>query len=486
MVETEKGLLDQPIGSTVRVIVGGQLAEWEKVRTRLGNARDLEAVHDFRVALRRLRSMTRAFRADLGKRITRRLRARLKALARESSESRDLQVQRAWLQDKRLHLSDGELAGADWLLARLEQRQREADAAFAKAVSRSFGPTARMLGRVVRGLEAERRLAEPELASTRVVLRRELHRHSDDLSRKLGAISGVDAVAEAHAARIAAKRLRYLVEPFRMALANAEAFVTRLKALQDALGDLHDRLAISALLGDAIREAARAEADQLCRQLLPGKPVEETPPNQGALLARPSLIALARVVREEAAALFATLESEWFGTHPTWLEERTSALLDDLLAKEGGVEIERKYLLSAVPERARLEKPLEIEQGWLPGKALLERLRHVRSDTGEQWYRTVKSGEGLKRLEIEEPTSREIFDTMWPLTEGKPISKRRYRVVDQGWTWEIDEFVDRGLVMAELEIPTETTAVDPPDWLGDYLVREVTEDPDYLNYNLAR
>ena len=40
-----------------------------------------------------------------------------------------------------------------------------------------------------------------------------------------------------------------------------------------------------------------------------------------------------------------------------------------------GVEIERKYLLSALPARARKAPVKDIWQGWIPGEKLHERLR---------------------------------------------------------------------------------------------------------------
>ena len=52
-------------------------------------------------------------------------------------------------------------------------------------------------------------------------------------------------------------------------------------------------------------------------------------------------------------------------------------------------------------------------------------------------------------------------------------------------TWEIDEFPDRNLVMAEVELPSPSTEVTAPDWLRPHVVREVTDDPAYTNYRLA-
>ena len=91
----------------------------------------------------------------------------------------------------------------------------------------------------------------------------------------------------------------------------------------------------------------------------------------------------------------------------------------------------------------------------------------------------------MSRLEVEEPVPAELFARLWPLTEGRRIRKRRHRVKDGSLTWEIDEFPDRNLVVAEVELPSPSTEVTTPDWLRPHVLREVTDDPAYSNYRLA-
>jgi len=52
--------------------------------------------------------------------------------------------------------------------------------------------------------------------------------------------------------------------------------------------------------------------------------------------------------------------------------------------------------------------------------------------------------------------------------------------------WEVDEFTDRDLWLAEVELPSADHEAKPPDWLAPHIVREVTNEPEYLNINLAR
>lgn len=152
---------------------------------------------------------------------------------------------------------------------------------------------------------------------------------------------------------------------------------------------------------------------------------------------------------------------------------------------EPDVEIERKYLLRALPNLPAGTTSVEIEQGWIPGTRILERLRRTRGPTGVHHFRTIKFGTGIRRVEVEEEISAELFARMWPLTEGRRIAKRRHCVPHGALRWEIDEFAGRDLVLAEIELPAVDTPVVVPPWLASVMVREVTGDPAYVNANLA-
>ena len=150
-------------------------------------------------------------------------------------------------------------------------------------------------------------------------------------------------------------------------------------------------------------------------------------------------------------------------------------------------EIERKYLLRALPERVRNARALEVDQGYLPGVRINERIRRSRESSTVKYFRTIKTGQGIERIEIEEETTELFFSAVWPLTRGARVQKRRYVIPTGDVTWEIDEFLDRdGLWLAEVELTTVDQHVEIPAWLRDVMDREVTDDPRYTNHALAR
>lgn len=194
-------------------------------------------------------------------------------------------------------------------------------------------------------------------------------------------------------------------------------------------------------------------------------------------------------MREEEHARFKAIEARW-------LHDSAAALLAAIdlaratLAQRGGdTEIEHKYLLSAeptIPDEC-VRDVIAIDQGYLPGERITERLRRARHADGTlRLVRTLKTGRGLVRTEIEEDISPALFDALWPFTAGRRIRKRRTKVSAGTNTVEIDVFLDRALVLAEVELEAVDDPVDLPSWILDVLVAEVTDDPSYSNANLAR
>lgn len=161
------------------------------------------------------------------------------------------------------------------------------------------------------------------------------------------------------------------------------------------------------------------------------------------------------------------------------------ALNSDMAAND--VEIERKYLLRALPERVSGAPFVEIDQGYLPGSRINERVRRAVGPGGTTYTRTIKAGSGISRIEVEEVTSAVFFETVWPLTVGVRVRKRRYSIWEGSDEWQIDEFLDRtGFVLAELELEHAEQRVEMPAWLAPVVDREVTNDRAYTNHALAR
>jgi CHAD domain-containing protein/CYTH domain-containing protein len=476
-------LLDRPAAEAARLLALRLLDEAAAARLRLGRPDDPEALHDFRVAIRRLRSSLRAWREVVSDSVTPRVLRRLRRLARATGESRDLEVHLAWVAAQAPSLREYQRPGLTWLENRLRRRQIRADQRLARALERRYAPAD---ARLRRRLPVYRATLDPRPLSAAGALAPLVLRLSGELEARLALVQSIADEARAHEVRIGAKRLRYLLEPFAAEVEGAPAILAQLKALQDVLGELHDAHVFAGELAESLEGAAVEQAKRVSRELLHWTADAATPEPTSEEDPRPGLVALAHRLRQIAEAAFARFQVEWLGGQATGFFSSIRDLAGALTARSSaGREIERKYLLKALPPEAAAVEPIEIEQGWLPGERLVERLRRLRWNGSEAWFRTVKAGSGIERVELEEATSAEVFEGIWPLTAGRRVRKRRYRIPAGDLTWEIDQFLDRDLVLAEVELAAVDMPVVPPDWLQPYLVREVTGEAEYENRQLA-
>ena len=486
MPEYPTGMLSLPPAVAVEGFAGVLLGEAVEARRRLAAGDDDEALHDFRVSVRRLRSVLRAFRPSVDHEVSGKLRRRLRDLARDTNSARDTEVLLAWVRARRASLTRTQRVGARWLEARLEEEMKDAYAHGLDTIRRRLPALDRTVRRRL-GAAAQRPWggSRTDATTCAMILHELIGDHLASLREALEAVAGPDDESRAHAARISAKRLRYLVELVQGELDGAAPAVVHLKALQTLLGDLHDVQVAEPALRTASEAAAAEHAlrlDDLAAQ--DADSLERRRVRQRNAV--PGLLALNRLGREERASLYERFR--------TWRQDDFSALESEVGSVLRGlqdivpatVEMERKYLLHALPEQVATVRAVDVDQGWLPGSRLQERVRRVTGRDGTRFYRTVKFGRGLSRLEVEEETTAEVFEQLWPLTESRRVQKRRYYVTDGAFTWEVDEFLDRSLVLAEVELPSPDTDVPIPEWMAGVLDREVTGEAEYLNVNLAR
>ena len=145
-------------------------------------------------------------------------------------------------------------------------------------------------------------------------------------------------------------------------------------------------------------------------------------------------------------------------------------------------EIERKFLVKGDGWR-RLAEGVHYRQGYL--NSAKERTVRIRT-VGDKAVITVKGlTVGVTRMEFEYSIPYDDCVAMLDNLAEKPIiEKTRYKIPMGDFVWEIDEFfgVNEGLIVAEIELPSEDTPFEKPDWIGD----EVSGDPRYCNSNLVK
>ena len=144
------------------------------------------------------------------------------------------------------------------------------------------------------------------------------------------------------------------------------------------------------------------------------------------------------------------------------------------------IEIERKFLVTPgawIPQG----DGCRISQGYLsldPDRTVRVRI------AGASAFMTVKGRPlGISRTEVEFPIDPVHAEALMDLCHRPVIEKTRHREDHGGMLWEIDVFhgENDGLVLAEIELPSEDHPFVRPPWLGP----EVSADFRYSNSALS-
>ena len=294
---------------------------------RLGKD-DAAALHDFRVALWRLQTHLDTYKKYLGRRRANKMRRSLRKLVSATSTSRYFEVQREWIEQQ---MSDG----------RVSQIQREGlELILAEFYGNSQSDTNRSELEPIKSRFAtigdkftEPRWSVPKspdpnagiVAVTRVALRE----HTAKLRNRLRRIESVDSVRTTHRARLALKRLRYILEPLAKIIPDASDLFGEIKAMQDTLGSLRDlqilHMQISLAAGAADQIEAWAAENPAAAELAKAVPSVRVLEEQ-----KDALEAGLDHVRTEAERHFAVLGDRWFDGKAERLIKRIESIADAL------------------------------------------------------------------------------------------------------------------------------------------------------------
>ena len=147
------------------------------------------------------------------------------------------------------------------------------------------------------------------------------------------------------------------------------------------------------------------------------------------------------------------------------------------------VEIERKFLLRDTGWYGHTFRSARIRQGYLINDAGLS--VRIRTAGNEAWLTIKGPTHGFTRVEYEYAIPLQDAEQMLAHLCRRPlIEKTRHWLNHAGHTWEIDVFEgdNMGLTVAEVELNDPEEELELPTWVG----QEVSNDPRYLNANLAR
>jgi CHAD domain-containing protein len=268
-----------------------------------------QALHDFRVTLRRLRTWLAV--GDNAAGVTRKSHKRLRRLARLSNAARDYEVQAAWLAEHATPSLEPEAPALVWLKSSLHRPSVQQCAAARRDLSRKWPKLARRLRRQLRGNSPRRSGGDCGEA-----VAADVARHARRLRQTLGHIKSVRDGASAHRARISTKRLRYLLEPFQDDFEPVRNVVKELVVLQDLLGEWRDReLILQVLARSAEQAASRTTRAWFESAVTANSPLPDVARLRGSHPALPGLVKLARIAAREEKQIFARVREQCLGSY---------------------------------------------------------------------------------------------------------------------------------------------------------------------------
>ncbi|MEL6347208.1 MAG: CHAD domain-containing protein, partial [Myxococcota bacterium] len=201
---------------------------------------DTEFLHDYRVLIRKARSVLSLTKGVLHPDATADLKASFRDLARRTNLLRDLDVHLLERDEQAARVPERLRAGLGPLFADLEQQRADAQAAVAQTLkSRDYQRQVAALARRVERAPAGPKGDKPIRAIADARLRKQL----GVVLKRGGAITPQTPDEEVHELRIDCKKLRYLLEFYRHLYPPRalKPLVKDLKKLQDVLGTFNDR-----------------------------------------------------------------------------------------------------------------------------------------------------------------------------------------------------------------------------------------------------
>ena len=207
-------------------------------RTRLGD--DADALHDHRVAVRRLRAMLRAGRPMLDRQWADALRGSLKGAGRALADVRDLDVLIDQLRGDVDDLDRPARAEGERIVRILEERHERAQAELTDALEQPEYVS--LLNRL------EHAVKEPRFAGSGS-LPKAVSKEHRRVRRKARRLQADPSDAELHDVRKAVKRARYAAElAAAIGARGTGKYLKRAKTVQDVLGDHQDAVVAAAVL----------------------------------------------------------------------------------------------------------------------------------------------------------------------------------------------------------------------------------------------
>ncbi len=228
-----------PIAAGLAHLLRQQQANIERESRRFRTTGEAEALHDLRVAIRRMRALFAGFAPALLPDTP--VPKCLQTLQKTTNHARDLEVGLAILAQWQLPLPS------------LQQRWEEELGAEYRQLRQQLPPELQALSTVL--TRVEELIINPPPTGSLGALAATLAAHqAKRLHKGIKSLERQWDIRRAHKLRIQGKRVRYLIDPFAAESREIAASVVQLKKLQDLLGDYHDLVVLRERIASSLED----------------------------------------------------------------------------------------------------------------------------------------------------------------------------------------------------------------------------------------
>ena len=232
-----------------------------------------------------------------------------------------------WLQNETKNFTPTHRIGLDWVL---DHYKKKYELDLSKIQSRILPAWEKIETQLSRYLQQNKDTGKLQSHESFIQFSGNIsNNYCQQLSERLALVSGIHNISEMHAARIAAKHLRYLLEPFADTVPESKDIVNELKTFQDLLGAFHDNSVFIEKLSSVVRRAAADHAYKLYLSAVSDNDEQtEALRKHGPI---PGLLKLVKNVKSHRDEMFAEIQKRYLQNGIVPLTDRVMHLSSKLM-----------------------------------------------------------------------------------------------------------------------------------------------------------
>lgn len=297
-----KEIVALPVDEAVARICRDHLKAARHALPRVQNHEDSEGLHDFRVALCRIRNYLHSYRGILHGAIPEKSYRQLKKLASRTNQARDAEEMLVWLDSEVAQLTPRQRVGAEWWRKRLNEQCMQLHSKLEEELDEEFNALAESLDKKLKKL-IKQPIAKRSFGRSTAS---QVRQRASELTLELSEIHSISDTTPISQVLNTGKKLRYLLEPPGKTILVCRHAAKSMELFQELFGTLNACFVRHDVMRKIIAEAATEWAAQQLQKTLENGQV-----TIAASEIMPGLLAIARRNHSVEAIYYQQIERDY-------------------------------------------------------------------------------------------------------------------------------------------------------------------------------